>query len=446
MKSIAILGRQPALGIAELESLYGPDKIQKFGKFSCFIDIDHQNIDFLRLGGSIRLAQVVKKLSSSSWSKTEKELEDYAVTHAENINGKLIFGVSTFGVDVSPKKLARTALNLKKSIKSSGNSVRMVPHDKLELNSATVLYNKLTSENGLELLVVSDGSETYLARTTNVQDIDAYSARDQARPHRDAKVGMLPPKLAQIIVNLSVGQTSAEKIRTRLPGKTGAETSSAERRIDNTSNEQHSVKASLDGKTNSSNQALLDSEIGGRIRILDPFCGTGVVLQEAMLMDFDIYGTDLEPRMIQYSIDNLKWLDEKYPNVGDYRRIEVGDATNFKWYEPEKITNVAAETYLGQPLSSLPASEHLSKIIYEVNLLHHKFLENIASQIKPGTRLCLAVPTWRGKREFLHLPTLDYLDDLGYTRMRFKHADDENLIYHRENQVVGRELLVLEKR
>lgn len=107
---------------------------------------------------------------------------------------------------------------------------------------------------------------------------------------------------------------------------------------------------------------------------------------------------------------------------------------------------VAGETYLGQPLSSLPNSEHLSKIIYEVNLMHHKFLENIGKQIPSGTRLCMAVPTWRGKHEFLHLPTLDHLTDIGYTRMRFKHVGNEDLIYHRENQVVGRELLVLEKR
>jgi tRNA G10 N-methylase Trm11 len=205
---------------------------------------------------------------------------------------------------------------------------------------------------------------------------------------------MLPPKLAQIIINLSIGISTKKQ----------------------------------------------------RLRILDPFCGTGVLLQEAMLMDLDIYGTDLEPRMIQYSIGNLSWLDEKYPEVGDYRRVEVGDATNFKWYEPEKITNVACETYLGQPLTALPNSEHLSKIIYEVNLLHHKFLENIGSQVAPRTRFCLAIPTWRGKREFLHLPMLDYLHDLGYTRMRFKHVNDKDLIYHRENQVVGRELLVLEKR
>lgn len=274
----------------------------------------------------------------------------------------------------------------------------MVPHDKSELGSATVLYNKLTGPNGWELLIVSDGKSSFLAQTVQIQDIDAYSARDQARPHRDAKVGMLPPKLAQIIINLAVGQRSTDKPKSS-------------------------------------------------ILILDPFCGTGVVLQEAMLIDYDIYGTDLEPRMVQYTIDNLAWLDQKYPEVGDYRRVEMGDATKHQWqFKKDAEIVVAGETYLGQPLSTLPSGEHLSKIIFEVNLLHHKFLENISKQIPSGTRLCMAVPTWAGKHEFLHLPTLDHLTDIGYTRMRFKHVDNQDLIYHRENQVVGRELLVLEKR
>ena len=57
----------------------------------------------------------------------------------------------------------------------------------------------------------------------------------------------------------------------------------------------------------------------------------------------------------------------------------------------------------------------------------------------------MAVPTWRGNREFLHLPTLDHLTDIGYTRMRFEHVSTEDLIYHRENQIVGRELLIIIK-
>jgi hypothetical protein len=84
--------------------------------------------------------------------------------------------------------------------------------------------------------------------------------------------------------------------------------------------------------------------------------------------------------------------------------------------------------------------------MHEVNALHHRFLQNIGSQIRSGTRLCLAIPTWRGRHEFLHLSTLDYLDDLGYNRVKFEHVPAKDLIYHRENQVVGRELLVLIKK
>ena len=405
-KTIFILGRQPALGIAELESLYGPKVIIPFGKSACLSSLDYKEIDFERLGGAIRIAKLLTVLPNNNWSDIEQYLIETSPEHASLINGKLSFGISVFGLDVNPRKIAKTALLLKKAIKAAANSVRMVPHDKTELNSATVLYNKLTGPNGWELLIVSDGETTYLAQTTQFQDIDAYSARDQARPHRDAKVGMLPPKLAQIIINLGVGKLDS--------------------------------------------QQSCSKKINSKTLILDPFCGTGVVLQEAMLMDYDIYGTDLEPRMVQYSIDNLAWLDQKYPDVGDYRRIEIGNATTHKWEISNNksqmtILVVAGETYLGQPLSTLPNGEHLSKIIYEVNLLHHKFLENIGKQIPSGTRLCMAVPTWRGNREFLHLPTLDHLTDIGYTRMRFEHVSTEDLIYHRENQIVGRELLIIIK-
>lgn len=419
-KSVAILGRQPALGIAELESLYGHESIKPFGGNSCLFDLGTDQIEFKRLGGSIRLARIIAELPTN-WSGIESYLVKTTPEHAELIDGKLSFGLSVFGISVSPKQIARTALLIKKAIKATGHSVRMVPHDKTELGSATVLYNKLTAKNGWELLVVSDGKTTYLAQTTNIQDIDAYSERDHARPHRDAKVGMLPPKLAQILINLSVGVTYGVR----------------------------STKYDV-----GSNNSVLRTPY----LILDPFCGTGVVLQEAMLMDYDIYGSDLEPRMVQYTIDNLNWLDTKYPDVGDYRRVEVGDATKHKWnltsvsteplaLDPEPmLLAVACETYLGQPLSALPPSDQLANIMHDVNALHHRFLQNISSQIKSGTRLCLAIPAWRGRHEFLHLSTLDYLDDLGYNRVKFEHVSDQDLIYHRENQVVGRELLVLERR
>lgn len=390
-QTIAIHGRQPALGRAELESLLGHDNVSPFGAMASLLPLSAEQVPFDRLGGTVRIARILTSFQSNNWTEIEKYLLAHTPEHAEFIEGKLSFGISVYGVPISAKRLARTALEVKKAIRQSGKSVRMVPHTALELGSATVLYNKLTSTNGWELVVISDGKTTYLAQTVRIQDIDAYSARDHGRPHRDAKVGMLPPKLAQIIINLATNQ--------------------------------HEIT-----------------------RILDPFCGTGVVLQEAMLMDYDVHGTDIEPRMVQYSIDNLTWLDRKYPEVGDYRRIEIGDATTHRWHEAHKISTVAGETYLGKPLTTLPPSDQLAKIMHEVNALHHRFLQNISTQLKSGTRLCLAIPAWRGKKEFLHLSFLAFLEDLGYNRVKFTHVDDDELIYHRADQVVGRELLVLEKR
>ena len=59
--------------------------------------------------------------------------------------------------------------------------------------------------------------------------------------------------------------------------------------------------------------------------LLDPFCGTGVVLQEALLMGYDVYGTDLEPRMIDYSGANLDWLSERFDLSGREMRLEAGE-------------------------------------------------------------------------------------------------------------------------
>jgi tRNA G10 N-methylase Trm11 len=402
-KTIAILGRQPALGLAELESLYGEDAVFGYSKEATLLSIANEEIDFNRLGGSVRLAKILSKLPSTNWNDIENYLVSYSLEHAGLTGGKLIFGISTFNVNTSVKAILKTATLIKKAIKESGHSVRMVPHKSLSLGSAVVLYNKLTSSKNWELLVVSDGKTAYLAQTTNVQDINAYAARDQARPKRDAKVGMLPPKLAQIILNLASGKIQ---------------------KLDS------SVKS---------------QETKSKKMVLDPFCGTGVLLQEAILMNYDIYGSDIEPRMVEYTVENLKWLATRYPNVKNYQQIEVGDATKHKWYQTERISFVASESFLGHPLSKLPNDEHLSKIIYEANVINHRFLLNIVKQLKPATRLCLALPTWRGRHEFLHLPLLDHLTEMGYTRIRFKNASDKDLIYHRDNQIVGRELLILIK-
>jgi hypothetical protein len=103
-------------------------------------------------------------------------------------------------------------------------------------------------------------------------------------------------------------------------------------------------------------------------------------------------------------------------------------------------------SYLGRPLTKIPPSEELYKIAGDINTIFKKFLVNLASQIKPGTRLCLAVPTWRAKNGFVRLPTLDNLSDLSYNQLYLNSAKSSDLVYFRKDQIVARQLIVLEKR
>ena len=52
--SLCILGRQPALGLAELESLYGAESLKPLPA-AVLLSLPADKIEFKRLGGTIKL-------------------------------------------------------------------------------------------------------------------------------------------------------------------------------------------------------------------------------------------------------------------------------------------------------------------------------------------------------------------------------------------------------
>lgn len=396
MKTFAILGRQPKIGLAELESLYGADCVAVFSDNCAFVEPEIDYRASLRLGSVVKVGKIFTMGSYVNWGHITNQVVDlFKDCSSKKTEGKLTIGLSVYGLRVSNKDIEKTGLMAKKILKKNGQSIRLVPNKSSALSSAQVLHNKLDGRSGIEVVVYATGTKYFIGTTTYEQDIEAYTARDQARPKRDAFVGMLPPKLAQTIINLANGKLTAQK--------------------------------------NLSESTLLD-----------PFCGTGVVLQEALLMGYSVVGTDISSKMINFSQENIEWLKEKFQRISQSSvDIEKADATNFSW--PQKIDLVAGETYLGSPISMMPDPLKLSKLLAETDGLHKKTLQNLSSQLKPGTRLCLAVPAWRINNGFKHLPTLDQLSEIGYNRIDFKYAKAKDLIYIRESQFVGRELVVLEK-
>ena len=370
---LAILGRQPELGLIELESLCGSQNVTLFGKTASLIQ---GVVELDRLGGVIKLAAVLYQGPKADILSLEL---DWAALMPGA--GKTTFGLSYYGARTTPRFVLAVGLELKKRLKAVGGSVRLVsPVAGSELTAAQIHHNKLLTE-GFELLVVMNGTEMVVARTVAVQDIEAYAARDHGRPARSATVGMLPPKLTQIMLNT----TSAPVV-------------------------------------------------------VDPFCGTGVVLQEALLAGRAAIGFDVAPEMVTATTTNLDWLAAQTTRPLPAWHVEAADARTGSL--PEVALAMVSEGYLGRNLSSSPSGAEVMKLDDETSDLYGAVLKHWAKQLPIGTELALCLPNWRVASGW-HVPAVvDDIARLGYTFKVFKRVSGP-VRYARPDQIVGRQLLFL---
>jgi tRNA G10 N-methylase Trm11 len=385
---IALLGRQPELSIAELERVF--PRVSWYSAQTALVDAQ-KDFDVQRLGGTQKAGKVAFELQNSQWRSVSDAIVRHYSKAWARAEGKITLGISVYDLTVSPREVQKVGLLLKSKLKKDGVSLRLVPNQEQALSTATSHHNKLgLSANKVELLIVRGKTSVMVAESIGTQNITALAARDQGRPKRDAFVGMLPPKLALMMINLAIG--SPEKPQ----------------------------------------------------RILDPFCGTGVLLQEAALMGNPVYGTDLAEKMIRYSRDNLNWLQDTYKlNVDWY--LHEGDAMDTEWQSP--IDAIASEAYLGQPFNAPPSNSKLTEVRGNCNHIISAFLTNISKQLKPGTPLVLAVPAWKDTSDnFTRLPLVSKVEDFGFKRILLNTVATEKLIYFRPDQVVGRDILLLVKK
>lgn len=389
---VFVLGRQPEISLAELQAVYHQTPKLLAGHLAG-LDIEQETAlaTAKDLGSIVKVAELI----SDSFTLDDDSTVRLAHRLFGQTTGKVTLGVSYYGSSDKSKLAANFSQAMRASLEQSGHSVRLVPSEQAALSTATVLHNKLAIGNPKKvelLLAPAPGSHRLVvAKTIYVQDIGAYTLRDRGRPRRDTRNGMLPTKLAQTMINLARGACQ------------------------------------LTQPTN----------------LLDPFCGTGVILQEAGLMGLTAYGSDNNPRMIDYTQTNLDWLARRY-QLASRPRLTIADATDFSWQQwltPDRLELIASETYLGRPYTDPPHLSELKSNLHDCNVIIGKFIANLSPQLPNGTGICLGVPAWYIRDHIHHLPCLA---ELPGHKLR-SVTTGANLIYHRPDQIVGRELLVLQK-
>lgn len=380
------LGRKKDLCRAELMAVLGKENLVEESLDTSLYRLPDQDFVRLqdRLGGTIKIVKVLHSLplSKNQGHDCKKILEKHLVDTFRASSGKIPFSLSLLGF-MNPKEMnIKDLLNFCKDIlKSLGLNSRFV-NKNFQNTKPSTIYKARVIEKGIDLNIIKGTSMLFIGESVSMQNIDAYSKRDFDKPGRDAQVGMLPPKLAQIMINLA-------------------------------------------GKNIHS--------------IFDPFCGTGTTLMEGLLMNKDVVGSDIEEKMIAHSEKNLAWLKENFQVSHNFRTFVKDARFITKGNIPDGVDAIITEGYLGPAVSRLPSIFEREKVFRELANLHLNWLKTVHALTPPTCKIVMCVAAYKDGNKIEHLPKFNELArEAGY---RVTAA----FTYDRPDQVVARDVKILEK-
>lgn len=393
MQTFFILGTHPELAKAEILSVVGLNtKVIIESQTVLILDLPDQSLEDLqnRLGGTIKIGTVIDEFQGSD----PRVCTDTIIKEATNAVGKnkITFGLSTYDLG-NPKAVRKITQSfkvmggeIKNRLKETGRPVRFVMAKDESLTSVVVETNGL-NESGGEFCFFATDTTIILGRTSTVQNFKTWSDRDFGRPARDSRSGMLPPKLARMMINLSgVNPTSSI--------------------------------------------------------LLDPFCGSGTVIMESSLIGFEkIIGSDISKKAVEDSNVNTRWIyNQKFLSpITKESNIElfVCPAEKLSEIISTPVDVIVTETYLGPPRRSDERSQ-MEKMISELMMMYKTSLQSLEKIIKPGGVLVIAFPAFVIKNDVIRLPLKKMIESVGLTF-------DQSWMYRRPDQMTAREIVRMKK-
>jgi tRNA G10 N-methylase Trm11 len=397
---IALLGSNPTLSVSELAAVFPSATMRGiqhgFLRFDDQTSIDQSLLN--RLGGTVLIARRV--------TDNAVDLDDVPGMLAEelkNASGKVCFSLRFAGLQ---KKTANDLYKAcKNELRRRGVSSRYVgsasaPALAVQLHDEGLLNPK----KGAELVLMVEKNDVSVYRTIAAQNVKSYTLRDMSKPVRDTTVGLLPPKLAQIMLNFG---------------------------------------GFLVSRTSKKSNGAAD-----RLTMFDPFCGTGVIPMEAMLRGMHVEASDITDKAVTGSQKNIEWMRKTFgilkKDVEAHARKH--DAT--KPFDLESLPDlVVSEGTLGPAIKARPLLKEVSDHQKKVDLIMSAFIRNAAATL-PGVPVVLTLPVWYAQKKQVPLEKTWTAIEECYQPMLPPMTEPSipgrfSLLYRRDDQFVGREIVLL---
>lgn len=403
MKYFFILGNNRTLSIAELSAIFCLNKNNEYPKTylipeNIFILETKNELNTFKLikklGGTIKIGIINNEVSTTDYEKIKEKI--IKILNINNIKNKFKFGISYYGKN--KLKIKPIAMGIKKKLHEKKISSQWVTSKKTTLSSVIVDQNKLTT-NGAEFILIKNKNNLFICRTLSVQPFKELSFRDYGRPARDDRSGMLPPKLAQIMLRLS--------------------------------------------------------KVKYNEKILDPFCGSGTILTEAMLMGYkNLTGTDISKKAIQNTKQNIKWVKNnckiKNLKIINYELFNIDAKKLSKTIKLNSMDAIITEPYLGPQTGKID----IKKTKEELEQLYSESLFEFKKILKLNGKIVIIFPIFKKEKrnkDIYITPNLNGFKIINpisknlQNNKIIKLTDRNTIVYGREKQKIWREIVVLKK-
>ena len=403
MNSFAFqLWREYKLSIAEIYSIFPSGKIEFYTTEILLISgISKEKLIQIapHMWGVIKFIEILPSTSP---------VQDTLVSIASAQEWKFKYGLSIFWKKIDLKKQLTT---IKSALKKENISSRFVNKDFKNLSSSQILWEKLVQKGTDFSLIHSplankeESELAYLGATLWVQNIYSYSQRDWGK-WRDMQVGMLPPKLSQIMINLSSPLLAGEGLGVRSK------------------------------------------------KIYDPFVWLGTILIESLHMwNTHVYGSDISDAMVEVSEKNIAQTIEQ--NSFDNTEYHI-EKLNAKFIEESEILknnsniHIVTEWYLGEIMTQKNISlERIEKQQESLLKIYEAFFAGL-KKINFIGNIVISFPFWDIKWKYIYFTDVYNVLSKYCTvcqilpeNIWLEPTKSWSLLYKREKQLVGREIFKL---
>lgn len=338
MKHLFLLGSAPKLAAAELDAVLGKTTVSLTQNVYS-ADVTPEEITLLsrRLGGTVKILKEIPGIMSQD---NLPELTTQVLLAEADTTKSLQFGISLLGaVPKNPQSLIfELTKKIKQILTENGQKARFVlpKAPSTELSSVVVSKQKISEI----VCIFKDDNEIILGQTIWVQDFADWGKRDYGRPEAEGHIGMIPPKVARMMTNLALkNDDPAEKT------------------------------------------------------LLDPFCGVGTILSEALILGLSVIGSDSQMEQIHRSEKNLAWVKNEYHLKNGFSIQHKSSESVSQALKPNSIDFIVTEPDLG-PSNENFLRSNVGTISLKLTALYERSLSDWTKILKKNGLVVMVIPSF----------------------------------------------------